>query len=444
MPEDNTTLAMPGTGTGVELNDAGAINCWTKSKFTTTQAQVMNEKIARILFLSILLSVLSACATQSYDYQSTNSLPIRERAEIQAEGDIRILASVPSADEAAAIFGIPVYERGIQPVWLEIVNNSPERLRFAPTALDPKYFSPLEVSYMHRKGFTKEAQAQMDRRFHDSAMPRQIPAGETRSGYVFTHASPGTKSFNIDLFGANSDYGFAFFITVPGFVPDHAEVDFDKLYTPEEVHDYDLADFRDGLADMPFTTTDQSEQSSGLPVGIVIVGGGIDVLKALLRAGWHESPRIDDTDQQVKGHYLFGRVPDAVFRTQRSGKRDRNRLDLWMAPLRVDDKPVWMAQITHFIGQKTQLEQVIFGERIDPNIDDGRDYLAQNLWYSQSLGQFAWLARNDAISIENARLDFNGFEYFTDGYVNVIWLSGKPISLLETRRLSWDNPPFMQ
>jgi len=404
----------------------------------------MNRKIFLILFLSTLLGVLSACAAQTYHHQSTNSFPVRERAVIQTEGDVRILASVPGADEAAAIFGIPVYERGIQPVWLEIVNNTPERLRFAPTALDPKYFSPLEVSYMHRKGFTKEALAQMDRRFHGSAMPRQIPAGATRSGYVFTHTSPGTKSFNIDLFGADSDYSFAFFITVPDFVPDHAEVDFHSLYPPEEVHDYELVEFHNGLADLPFITTDKSGQQTGLPVGTVIVGDGADVLKALLRAGWYESPRILDTDQGMKGHYLFGRAPDAVFRIQRSGKRDRNRLYLWLAPLRVDGKLVWLAQVTHFIGQRTQLEQVIFGERVDPNIDDGRDYLVQNLWYSQSLGQFAWLARNDAIPIENAQLDFNGFEYFTDGYVNVIWVSGEPISLLETRRLSWDNPPYVQ
>jgi len=404
----------------------------------------MIGKLLPIPFLSIFLIAVSACSTQPYHYESTRSLPIRARAVTQSQGTISVLASVPGKDEAAAIFGIPVYKRGIQPVWLEIVNNSTQRLRFAPTALDPRYFSPLEVSYIYRKGFTKQARSQMDQRFYDSAMPRQIPAGETRSGYVFTHVNPGTKSFNIDLFGVDADYSFVFFVTVPGFIPDHAEIDFETLYKPEEIHNYKLAEFRDGLAELPFRTTDQSEQRSGLPIGSVIVGEGVDVLKALLRAGWYESYRIHDGKQLAKGHYLFGRTPDAVFRIRRSAKKDRNRLYLWAAPSRVDGKPVWLAQVTHFIGRRTQQEQVIFGERIDPNIDDGRDYLMQNLWYSQSLGQWAWLARSDAISIENAQLDFNGFEYFTDGYINVIWLSGKPISLLETRSLSWDNPPFMQ
>jgi hypothetical protein len=402
----------------------------------------MIGKTFHFLFLSMLLITLSACATRPYHYESTDTLPIRERADTQTEGDIKISASVPGADEALAIFGIPVYERGIQPVWLEIVNNSPERVRFAPTALDPKYFSPLEVAYIHRKGFSKEARAQMDRRFHDSAMPRQIPAGETRSGYVFTHASKGTKSFNIDIFSADTDYSFAFFVTVPGFVPDHADIDFNKLYTPEEVQDYDLKGFRNGLASVPKTTTDQSGQNPGLPIGIVIVGDGIDVLKALLRAGWYESPKTNDADQLDKAHYLYGRTPDAVFRIQRSNKKDRNELLLWMAPLRVDGKQVWLAQANHFIGQRTQLEQIIFGARVDPDIDDGRDYFMQNLWYSQSLEKLAWLARNDAISIENSRLDFNESEYFTDGHVAVMWLSGKPVSLLEAKSMDWDSPPF--
>ncbi len=404
----------------------------------------MIGKILHILILSSLLFVVSACATRSYHHESTNSFPIRERAITQSEDDISISASVPDADEANAIFGVPVYKRSIQPVWLEIVNNSPDRIRFAPTGLDPKYFSPLEVSYMHRKGFSKEARAQMDRRFHDSAMPRQIPAGETRSGYVFTHASPGTKSFNIDVYSTDADYSRAFFLTVPGFTPDHAAIDFETLYRPEEIQDYELAGFREALKDLPNTSTDQTGQQTGLPYGTVIVADGIDVLKTLLRAGWYETSGSRDADQQAKAHYMFGRMPDAVFRIKRNSKWDRNELYVWKAPIRVDGKPVWLAQITHFIGQRTQLEQVIFGARIDPNIDVGRNYFLQNLWYAQSLEKSAWLAKNGRVPIENARTDFNETQYFTDGYISVIWLSSEPISLLEAENVAWDNPPFNQ
>ena len=394
-----------------------------------------------ILFIALVL-LLSACATRPYHHESTKSFPIRERAVTQTQGGITVSASVPGEDEAQAIFGIPIYERGIQPVWLEIENNSVGLVRFAPTGMDRYYFSPLEVAYMHRKGFTKEARAQMDQRLYHSAMPRQIPAGETRSGYVFTHARPGTKSFDVDLFSSDEDQSFAFFITVPGFVPDHADVDFDSLYERSEVRDYGFSDLRAGLGDLPWFSTDQSGEQPGLPVSIVIVAPGMDLLKALLRAHWYESPKVRDVEQLAEAHYLFGRIPDAVFRIQLEGGRDRNELNLWLAPMRIEGEAVWLAQLIHFIGQRTQFEQAIFGTRVDPDVDEGRDYLMQNVWYSQSLEQVGWLEGTGAVSVESARFDFNSLEYFTDGFRVLLWLSGKPVSLLETRKVDLDDPPY--
>jgi hypothetical protein len=390
----------------------------------------------------VLILFLSACATQSYHYESTKSYPIRERAVTQTQGDITVSASVPGEDEARAIFGIPIYKRGIQPVWLEIENKSAKRVRFAPTSVDRTYFSPLEVAFMHRKGFSKRARVEMEQRFYHSAMPRQIPAGETRSGYVFTHARTGTKSFDVDTFGAAEDQTFAFFITVPGFVPDHADVDFKSLYESSEIRKFALSDMRAGLGGLPWFTTDQSGEQPGLPVGVVIVAPGIDLLKTLLRAGWHESPKVQDAEQLAEAHYLYGRIPDAVFRLKQEGGRERTELNLWLTPLQIEGEAVWLAQIIHFIGQRTQLEQVIFGVRVDPDVDDGRDYLMQNVWYSQSLEQVGWMAGAGAVSIESARFDFNSLEYFTDGYRTVLWFSGRPVSLLETRKADLDDPPY--
>jgi hypothetical protein len=407
----------------------------------TSAAVPFGKKSGYVIYI-VLALVLSGCATQSYHYESTNSYPIRERAVRQTQGDITVSASVPGEDEAKAIFGIPIYKRGIQPVWLEIMNNTSERVRFAPTGVDRNYFSPLEVAYMHRKGFSKQARAQMEKRFYHSAIPRQIPAGETRSGYVFTNARPGTKSFDVDIFSAGRDQNFAFFVTVPGFVPDHENVDFESLYERSEVRDYALSEMRAALSDLPWFSTNQSGEQPGLPVGVVIIAPGIDVLKALLRAGWYESPKMQEEEKLAKAHYLFGRIPDAVFRIQRQGNRDRNELNLWLAPMRIEGEAVWLGQLVHFIGQRTQLEQAIFGARVDPDVDDGRNYLMQNVWYSQGLEQVGWLAGGGAVSIETARFDFNSLEYFTDGYRSLLWLSGEPVSLLETRNADLDDPPF--
>jgi hypothetical protein len=52
------------------------------------------------------------------------------------------------------------------------------------------------------------------------------------------------------------------------------------------------------------------------------------------------------------------------------------------------------------------------------------------------------MAGSGSVSIESARYDFNSLEYFTDGYRIIIWLSGEPVSLLETRKAAIDDPPF--
>ena len=74
-------------------------------------------------------------------------------------------------------------------------------------------------------------------------------------------------------------------------------------------------------------------------------------------------------------------------------------------------------------------------------MDDGRNYLMQNLWYSQSLKHLAWVDFGDAVPPEQAREDFLGAQYFTDGYRIVLWLSGVPVSMLEMQSLQWDEPP---
>jgi hypothetical protein len=130
-----------------------------------------------------------------------------------------------------------------------------------------------------------------------------------------------------------------------------------------------------------------------------------------------------------------------VFRDLGGGARERNELNLWLAPMLIEGKEVWLAQIVHFIGQRTQLEQAIFGARVDPDVDDGRNYLLQTSWYAQSLKQVGWIEGSGSVSIESSRYDFTSLEYFTDGYRVVLWLSGEPVSLLEAVAVDLDEPP---
>jgi hypothetical protein len=166
-----------------------------------------------------LLAVLAGCATASFQPEDPDSVTFRNRAQTQSSAAVRVTAAVPGADETRALFDIPLYDDDIQPVWLEVENRSSGWIRYAPVGTDREYFSPQEVAYVHKGRFSGAAKKDMYRYFQDMAMPRRIPPGEKRSGFVFTHAQPGTKAFNVDLFGPArvDDLSFTFFIDVPGF-----------------------------------------------------------------------------------------------------------------------------------------------------------------------------------------------------------------------------------
>jgi hypothetical protein len=397
----------------------------------------------RFAIIALLTLLLTACSTAPSKHESFDDFKVEQRALTKEQGLIKVRASVPSKYEAEKIFGIPIYKRGIQPVWLEITNNSPSRARFVISSVDQDYFSPLEVAYMHKKYFSKQGWMEMEKYFHATAMPRQIAAGETASGFVFTHARDGTKLFNVDVFhelGEEAVYEeFTFYIEVPGFVADHTEVDFDGLYPAGEIRDANSHGLGLALHEFPCCTTNRDGSGQGQPVNVVLVADGLEVLQSLLRAGWSETSYDKDDNYLKNANYLFGRPPDAVFRKSRGKSTERNEMSLWLAPLRSDGKGVWMVQIKHAIGQRYKINEIFFGSAQDPDVDDGRNFLLQNLWYSQSLQKIEYTTTGKVVPMENPVLDFDNNPFFTDGARIVMWLSGEPVGLLEVSRVVWDE-----
>ena len=392
--------------------------------------------------LIVLVLAITSCASRSYTPPAPDAMDFLGRARTQEASGVRVTAAVPNAEESEAIFGLPVYEKRIQPVWLEIQNGTERRIRFAPVGTDPVYFSPHEVAYMHKGHYAGQGYRDMERALYEQSMNRWIWPGETRSGFVFTHLEPGTKAFNVDIFSArDDDRSFTFFIDVPGMRPDHADIDFAALYAPVELRRYDLDGFRAALGELRCCATNHTGEMPGRPINVVMVGGGNDVLQALLRAGWFERQRAEKREQVEKEQHWDGRPPDAVFRIRRARKGDRDELRVWLAPILVDGEQVWLGQISHYIGQLTELGRALFDPRLDPDVDDSRDYMLQLIWYSQGLEQHAWQHTEESVPVGDPRTDFTGVRYFTGGERVVLWLSGPPVSQIETKRIDWDPFP---
>lgn len=399
----------------------------------------------RFRFSSLLCCAIlvAACSSAPYRHDPSVHDAVIQRAETQKLGAITISASVPGIDEARELFGIPLHKHGIQAVWLEIRNDSPKRARFAPYSVDRDYFPPHEVAYMFRKKFSKQGWADLERSLYERSVPRSIGGGETVSGYVFTHSTVGTKAFNVDVFytaqrGKNEH--FSFFIDVPGFTPDHAEVDFEALYPAEKFRDLSTEEFRNLLAEWPCCTVNRDKDAQGRPAKLILVASGQDLLQSLLRAGWEETSYERNDNYLNLSEYYFNRPPDALFQKSRSRTTtERNELSVWLAPVQVEGVPVWVAQIKHTVGRLFELGEYLLGVRLDPDTDNGRNYALQNFWYSRSLEAFAWSRTGTFVEHSKPAVDFNNNAWFSDGYRMVLWLSDEPVSLLDARDLKWDD-----
>ena len=123
------------------------------------------------------------CATSepAADYK-----PYEERAETQVQGDLSVTVALPTAAEAADIYGVDLAEKRIQPVWIEIQNDADVPYWFLASGLDPNYFSSSEVAYAFRSADDDHA---LDERFELAAVQKSRHAGH--DGFRIRADQPG-------------------------------------------------------------------------------------------------------------------------------------------------------------------------------------------------------------------------------------------------------------
>jgi len=71
-----------------------------------------------------------------------------ERTQVQYDEDVTVSASVLVDSESELFFGVPLARRGIQPIWLRIVNKGEQSFRLHLGSIDPNYYSPLEAAFV--------------------------------------------------------------------------------------------------------------------------------------------------------------------------------------------------------------------------------------------------------------------------------------------------------
>ena len=97
------------------------------------------------LVTAVVANMLVGCsffAPQS----PTTELGYKSRAVTRTDGGLRVSTVVLSADESAAVYGVPLAKQAIQPVWIEVENREEQAYFLLSPGLDPNFFPASEAA----------------------------------------------------------------------------------------------------------------------------------------------------------------------------------------------------------------------------------------------------------------------------------------------------------
>ena len=371
-------------------------------------------------------------------------------------------AALPTRSEARDIYGIDLGLKGMQPVWIEVKNEEALPYWFLPSGLDPTYYSASEVAYAFRSGSAKKSQVIKDH-FEKLQFKNPIQPGTTVSGFLVVNRDEGFKAVDVDLIARGKARSFTYILLDPSFKGDYTLVDYNTLYSGSEIINIQEEEaLRRALEQLPCCTTNKKGRSQGDPLNLVLIGAENDLFPAMIRRGWHGteivwSKAIWRTIKSflrglryryspVSPLYVYGRRQDLAGQKARGTIHERNHLRLWMTPLRFRGNPVWIGQISRDIGVKFTLKSpTISTHVIDPDVDEARRYLIEDLAYSQALARFGYVKGVGQVSKDAPRMNLVGDPYYTDGLRVVMFFEPRPRTLEDVDFLfHWELPPKVQ
>ena len=204
--------------------------------------------------------------------------------------------------------------------------------------------------------------------------------------------------------------------------------------------------------------TDKGGTNNGDPLNLVIVGDVTDAFYAFMRAGWDETETIYSGSlwktlgsamsggeyrySPVSALYVFGRAQDVAMQKARTSIHKRNHLRLWLTPVRFEGKPVLIGQISRDIGVRFTWK-TITTHKIDPNVDETREYLLEDLAYAQSVAAYGYVRGVGRAPFDEPRGNLTGDPYFTDGLRLVVFLSKEAVDISEIDLLDLGAHPAL-
>jgi hypothetical protein len=435
---------------------------------------IRSQPEARRFYLHLVLvaALVPGCIT--YRPADLAKMDFKQRIYREEEGGIKVGVSALGRKESKRAFDVPLAAKGIQPVWVEISNETDHPYLFFQQSMDPEYFSSLEAAYKSHYSPVKRffslglvgllfpplwlaippqiisapiANYKMNKRFVNLGLGNPVVSpGESVSGFAFTHVDEGTKQVDMTLLGPGPDRRFSMFIQVPGVNADHVHADFDTLYTDDEIQSVDIPELVQVVRDLPCCVSNSKGTKTGDPLNTAIVGTFEAILQAFTRAGWDETEPISFRSNwrtakafvagseyrysPVSSLYLYGRKQDFAMQKARDTIDERNHLRLWMSPYVHEGEPVWVGQVSRDIGVRFTLKTWnLTTHKIDPNVDDARESVVGDLIGAKRAGHVGYILSVPAVNKDKPGRNLTGDPWMTDGYRSLSFVVDRPVDV---------------
>ncbi len=358
---------------------------------------------------------------------------LRSHAKSQQLKGVKLSAAVLSSEDSQQIFGVRVNDKEVQPIWIEVENNTDQALWLLRSGTDPDLFSPLEVAWSFHKTFAGESNDRLDKHFDSLGFQNPISPGSKQSGILFTNPHLGTRLLSVDILGDGEIFPFTLYPSVPD---DQTEESMAVLTIMKkliaEIKDdiQDVDSFRARLEQMPCCAMSDGGETAD-PLNVVLVGGLADIASALVRRDFRIDIRDFDNVQM-----LFGRPTDLVARKKGQAGVPANWLRLWVAPFNFQGKTVFIVQAGRRLGwrmQEIEDDNLV----LNPRVDEVRNLFIQDLLYSSGLEKLAFVGGVGATEPGESRNSIDGASYQTDGLRAVLFLVTRPLSFSDLEILEW-------
>lgn len=406
-----------------------------------------------VLFFAVLF-LLGGCASKAPlpPTSSLSDLLVQSRTL----DDVTVSVSILTNEQAKQQFGVDLAANKLQAVWLNIDNQSDQKFWLLVAALEPRYYSADEAAFMFRNEVDASDMEELRQRFRDLHIRYMFKPGETDEGYLLVPLSEGGRYLNVELAGHERLMRFGFVVTLPDGDFDYEQMYPKQVWAGTEIEELNFDQFREWLRSLPCCAANSSGETGGDPLNLVFVGEPDDVLTSLSRSGWSFTHRItattvarevksalSDTEYliaPVSSLYAFGRKHDIAFQRARNTIAQRNHMRLWLAPVTIQNKPVWVGQVSRDIGVKfTNKSITLTTHVIDPAVDEAREYVLQSLLTNEAVERFGFVQALEPGTADDPHFNLTDDPYFTDGLRLVVLLSPEPVSPEHARNLHWEE-----